>query len=81
MFSSGHPQFDEPYTNYVHPYMLKRCADEEIKRNISEQTNSHFEKVIFKTGLWNGTHYFTFDQQNINYIQPEYDVKKHHILK
>ena len=49
MFSSGHPQFDEPYTNYVHPYMLKRCADEEIKRNISEQTNSHFEKVIFKT--------------------------------
>ncbi len=73
LFSSGHPQFDEPYTYYVHPYMTKRCTKEEIKRIISDQTNSPFEKVIFKTGLWNGAHYFAFNQQNINYIQPEYE--------
>lgn len=73
MFSSAHPQIDEPYTYYVHPYMLKRCAEKEIKRIISNQTNSTFEKVILKIGLWNGAHFFTFNQQNINYIQPEYE--------
>lgn len=65
MFSSGHLKFDKPYTYYIHPYMFKGCSEEEIKRIISYQTNAPVEKIILKKGIWNGAHYFTFDQFNV----------------
>lgn len=74
MFSSGHFKFDKPYTYYVHPYMFKGCLEDEIKRIISCQANVPVEKIILKKGIWNGAHEFTFDQFNVDYIQPEDDV-------
>lgn len=74
MFSSGRPKFDKPYTYYIHPYMDKKCSEEEIREIISCQTNAPIEKIILKTGIWNGAHYFNFKQFNVEYIQPEDDI-------
>ena len=67
-------KFDKPYTYYIHPYMDKKCSEEEIREIISCQTNAPIEKIILKTGIWNGTHYFNFNQFNVEYIQPEDDI-------